>query len=181
MATHPIGQYVSIVDENGNAISPTTGAVTIADGADVTQGVTTGAAVITDANGTIQQYLRGIIKLLIAFITIKPAVGAAPTNVTSTALEASHVIKATPGTLYGLSGFNNKASAQYIQIFDSATVPADTAVPVATQLVPGTTPYAFDYGIYGRGFATGIAVSNSSTLATKTIGSADCWYDAQFV
>jgi hypothetical protein len=35
---------------------------TVADGADATQGVTTGAAVITDATGTIQQYLRGLIK-----------------------------------------------------------------------------------------------------------------------
>lgn len=37
------------------------GAVTIADGADVAQGVTTGAKVVTDANGTIQQYLRGLV------------------------------------------------------------------------------------------------------------------------
>jgi hypothetical protein len=29
------------------------------------QGATTGAAVVTDANGTIQQYLRGLVKLLI--------------------------------------------------------------------------------------------------------------------
>ncbi len=41
------------------------GAVTIADGADVTQGITTGAAIITDADGTIQRYLRGLVKLAI--------------------------------------------------------------------------------------------------------------------
>ncbi|MBU2051196.1 MAG: hypothetical protein KKH61_19785 [Gammaproteobacteria bacterium] len=33
------------------------------DGSDLTQGVTTGAAVITDATGTLQQYLRGLVKL----------------------------------------------------------------------------------------------------------------------
>jgi hypothetical protein len=33
-----------------------------------TQGATTGAAVITDANGTIQQYLRGLVKLFITSI-----------------------------------------------------------------------------------------------------------------
>lgn len=41
------------------------------DGSDLTQGVTTGAAVVTDAAGTIQQYLRGIIKLLVDKITVK--------------------------------------------------------------------------------------------------------------
>lgn len=108
-----------------------------------------------------------------------PIGGQAPTNSTSTALEASRVGKASPGTLFGLSGFNNKASAQYIQIFDSATVPADAAVPVQVQQVPALSPYSFDFGTYGRGFAAGIAASNSSTLATKTLGSADCWFDFQ--
>ena len=40
-------------------------AVTIVDGGDVAQGTTTGAAVITDAAGTIQQYLRGLVKLAV--------------------------------------------------------------------------------------------------------------------
>lgn len=44
-------------------VTITTGPVTIADGADSAQGVTTGAAVVTDANGTVQQYLRGLVKL----------------------------------------------------------------------------------------------------------------------
>jgi hypothetical protein len=36
---------------------------TLLDGANLTMGVTTGAAVTTDATGTLQQYLRGLIKL----------------------------------------------------------------------------------------------------------------------
>jgi hypothetical protein len=110
-----------------------------------------------------------------------PATGNAPTNATSAALEASRIAKATPGTLYGLSGFNNKTSGQYIQIFDSATLPADTAVPIQVQWVPATSPYSFDFGVYGRGFAAGIVACNSSTLATKTIGAADSWFDFQYV
>jgi hypothetical protein len=39
--------------------------VATAQGAGATVGVTTGAAVVTDANGTIQQYLRGLVKLAI--------------------------------------------------------------------------------------------------------------------
>lgn len=34
-------------------------------------GTTAGAAVITDATGTIQQYLRGLVKLIAAFITVR--------------------------------------------------------------------------------------------------------------
>jgi len=40
-------------------------AVTVVDGGNAVEGTTTGAAVITDATGTIQQYLRGLIKLFI--------------------------------------------------------------------------------------------------------------------
>jgi len=34
-------------------------------------GIKTGAAVVTDADGTVQQYLRGIVKLIVAGLTIK--------------------------------------------------------------------------------------------------------------
>jgi len=40
------------------------GAVTEADGANVTQGVTTGTAVTSDATGTIHDYIRGLVKIL---------------------------------------------------------------------------------------------------------------------
>lgn len=54
-----------------NAAAITIGGVTVADGADVALGATTGAAVTTDVNGTIQQYLRGLVKLLDAVISTK--------------------------------------------------------------------------------------------------------------
>lgn len=47
----------------GTAIAEADNAVAVKD---PVNGVTTGAAVTTDANGTIQQYLRGLIKLLVA-------------------------------------------------------------------------------------------------------------------
>lgn len=98
----------------------------------------------------------------------------------STALETSRVIKASAGNLYKLTGINNKATAQYIQIFNSTTVPADTTVPIYVFFVaPGN--FSFDCGSFPVPFSTGISVSNSSTLATKTIGSADCWFTAEYV
>lgn len=47
------------------------------DPAVATLGATTGSAVITDANGTIQQYLRGIVKLLITAGTVVLGAGTA--------------------------------------------------------------------------------------------------------
>lgn len=52
------------------AVTDTSAVVGAADGNIVTLGVTTGAAVITDASGTLQQYLRGLVKLLAAGISV---------------------------------------------------------------------------------------------------------------
>lgn len=57
----------------------TTDSVTVsaAQGAGAAIGTTAGVAVITDANGTIQQYLRGIVKLLITAGTVVLGAGSA--------------------------------------------------------------------------------------------------------
>ena len=101
-------------------------------------------------------------------------------NKTTTALAASLVVKADMGTLYGLTGYNNRSSSQFIQIHDAASLPADGAVPDIIFQVSATTPFSLDYD-EGREFQVGIVISNSSTAATKTIGSADCWFDVQYI
>lgn len=105
----------------------------------------------------------------------------APSTVTSTAYEASHVVKASAGILFLLQGYNSRTSGQFIQIFNSATVPADTTAPAITFWVPAQSNFSIDFSKFGRYFSTGISVSNSSTGATKTIGSGDVWFDALFI
>jgi len=105
--------------------------------------------------------------------------GATLTNVATTAYASNLVLSATPKKLFGLSGYNSKVTAQFIQLHDAATLPADTAVPVVVFNVSPLSNFSLDFGANGRSFATGIVVCNSSTGPTKTIGAADCWFEGQ--
>jgi hypothetical protein len=97
------------------------------------------------------------------------------TKVNSAVYETGHVLKASAGILIYVSGYNS-GPTQFIQLHDSATVPADTAVPVKIISVPATSNFSIDIPLTGLAFGTGIAVCNSSTGPTKTIGSADIFF-----
>ena len=107
--------------------------------------------------------------------------GGFPLNGTSVVLENARNVKSGPGRLYGLAGLNTKAAQQFIQLHDSEGIPADGAVPVVIITVAASANFSLDYDNVGRWFYRGIVICNSSTSSTKTIGSADCWFDAQFV
>lgn len=100
-------------------------------------------------------------------------------TVRSTALEASHVLKASAGSLVSLTIYDS--AAEYILIMNSATVPANGAVTLlyppikmaADSTVMVTFPAPLDA-------TTGISVCNSSTGSfTKTLGGSTCIYTAQ--
>jgi hypothetical protein len=107
--------------------------------------------------------------------------GVLPRNNFSRALAASLIVKPGQGKLYGLSVTSTKAATQFVQVFDSSVLPADGAVPLISFSVPATSAGGLYFGSVGRAFEQGIVVCNSSTQATKTIGSADCLFDAQFI
>jgi hypothetical protein len=108
-----------------------------------------------------------------------PSVGAAlgASIVASVAQEASHVIKGSAGTLLSLVGYN-AGPDQFIQIHNTTTVPVNTAVPIYSIKVAAGTNFTLDVPISGMPFTTGISVCNSTTQATKTLGSTDCWFTA---
>ena len=98
----------------------------------------------------------------------------------SVAYEASAIVKASAGTIFSVTGYNSKTSAQFIQLHDSATLPANTAIPKIVFTVPASSNFFYDFGEIGRQCSAGIVVCNSSTGPTKTIGSADCFFNVQY-
>ena len=97
--------------------------------------------------------------------------------VKSTANEASRQVAVGPGTLMSVIGYTAKISSQFIQFFDSATTPAEGAVPDFMVLVQASSTFTLDLGQLGYPFVNGLYICNSSTQATKTIGSADCFFN----
>ena len=102
-------------------------------------------------------------------------------SATSIAYESSHLIKSVSGKLFGLTGYNSKGTTQFIQLFDAKSLPADGAVPQVIFSVSAVSNFSLDYSAVGRPFLTGIVICNSSTGPTKTLGSADTWFDVQYI
>lgn len=103
-----------------------------------------------------------------------------PLNYCSARLAASGVVKTGPGYLFGFTVTNTKATAQFVQIFDSNTLPADGTVPLLAKSLAASDAVGFAW-LPARTFLVGLVICNSSTQGTKTIGSADCIFDVQFI
>lgn len=99
-------------------------------------------------------------------------------NGNSGAAAASLLVKSSPGLLFGFTV--SSTAAQFIQVFDASALPADGAVPVLSLAVGAASQIGVAW-IPPRGFRGGIVLCNSSTQHTKTIGSATCIFDVQFL
>ncbi len=101
-------------------------------------------------------------------------------NATTVAYATNLVVKVKSGFVFGMSGYNS-GPAQWIQIHDATALPANASVPKVIIAVPTLSNFSILFGGAGRLFSTGIVICNSTTGPTKTIGSADCWFDVQYV
>lgn len=90
------------------------------------------------------------------------------------------VVKASAGRLFKVVFTNGNAAVRYLQIFNAASLVADTAVPIISIPVPIGQTFTLDLTQFGHWFTTGIVICNSSTGATKTIGAADSYINAWY-
>jgi len=97
---------------------------------------------------------------------------------TGAAYENDVIIKASPGRLYSVIGESSKATAQWIQIHDSAVVPADGAVPLIRIRVVENSNFNFtcEWRELPVFCSKGIYICNSTTGPTKTLGNDDCLF-----
>lgn len=93
----------------------------------------------------------------------------------SAAAEDSAVASAVECVVDEIIATNVSATARFLHIFDSATVPADTAAPDICIAIPAATTVSWDCEgtssgkVKGETFYSGVAVCISSTAATKTV------------
>lgn len=84
--------------------------------------------------------------------------------------KSSFVAFTTAKKIYQITGYS--ASTQYIQVFETNTVPANGTVPKISVPVSAGQYYSIDFGYYGLNLDK-CTLANSSTVNTLTIGAAD--------
>lgn len=104
-----------------------------------------------------------------------------PRSAVNPTLANSFVAMLGQGRLIGVTVTNTKASNQFFQLFDASSLPADASVPIIGVDIAANTVKGIFWGESGRWMRQGIIFCNSSTQGTKTIGSADCLFDVQYV
>ena len=98
----------------------------------------------------------------------------------SVAYESGEVVKAAPGVVHRISGFNAHVAAVWVQLHDAAAMPANDAVPAIIIHVAATSAFDFDLSELGRNCQNGISVCSSSKGPTKTLSGDTCWFSIQY-
>ena len=104
-----------------------------------------------------------------------------PRSDNTPALASSIVAMVGQGRLIGFTVSSTRASSQFVQLFDSGALPADGAVPILSIDIATVVSKGVYFGSDGRWMRQGIVICNSTTQGSKTIGSADCLFDVQYV
>lgn len=133
-------------------------------------------------NGLLTEMLAQLAALTEALAPPNDPAGEQPyRNSTSIKLELGRVVKSGPTRLYGFSGYNSNAAAQFIQAHDTVAIPSAGAVPAFVMTAAATANFYVAWTPAFRSFFAGCVLVNSSTAATYTAGVNDCWFDAQYL
>lgn len=106
-------------------------------------------------------------------------IGRVLNNGTTQAVATNLIVCKRPALVFGFTC--SSIGAQFIQLFDSASLPAEGAVPAIVFPVAATSSCAAEW-IPPRAFQNGVVILASSTQHTKTIAvAADTLFDVQYV
>lgn len=104
-----------------------------------------------------------------------------PLNSHSNVYEKWRPVKSGAGVLFGFTAYSSNVGAQFIQLHDEHTIPANGAIPVCVFTVATIAVLAVSFIFPGRFFERGIVIATSTTGPTLTLGAADTFFDAQFI
>ena len=127
-----------------------------------------------DADGNLNVAVAG--GMLTSSTGIVPVSSAKGTSSTSTALEASRVISASACMPSRVSMLNTNASVRYLHLFNTASLPANGAVPMDSAHCTSGQRAIVTYAIPTDRCGTGLTVAFSSTSNTLTIGAAEALF-----
>lgn len=83
--------------------------------------------------------------------------------------------------VYSINVYNSNAATQFLLMFDSQSLPADTAVPLMAFSMATVSNLGLYFGPMGRVFQRGMVLCTSSTATTKTLNAtADCFIDVVY-
>jgi hypothetical protein len=114
----PVVHITAGIPDSGTGNITTLGQ-TLTDGANATMGITSGAAVVTDANGTLQQYLRGLVKLFAG--TVTNANGAAASAASAPVVPATDWVGTTSLSKFGTGYYVTVAASQTATVLQSSS------------------------------------------------------------
>lgn len=114
-----------------------------------------------------------------AFNVIATPVTPTPSNFNSAATTNATSLKASAGTLFGLTATNNGAAVMFLKLYNKASAPTvGTDVPILVASVPANgVPLSIVLGASGHRFATGIAYATTNLIAdsdTTAIAASQC-------
>lgn len=98
-----------------------------------------------------------------------------PTLFQNLGADVTKNVKASAGNVFSIICYNANAAARYLQLHNTATTPASSAVPILSFLVPPSGQIGIGSDIFtneGINFATGIAFAFSTARNIYTAGSA---------